>query len=160
MTTRPAIPSGALLIGLLLAHPQPLLSALTPIHFAGQNAELTVSEVSERTVRVELATLDENGRLRPATPSTVLVPFPASEKLRVRELSGEKELAAGLLRVSIKPQPLTVSVRRADGKLVQELAFDEAASTNAGVAFRTDAVVLGLGEGAQQFDRRGAFYPM
>src|SRR6185436_13738579 len=32
--------------------------------------------------------------------------------------------------------------------------------TNAAVAFRTDAPVLGLGEGAQQFDRRGALYPM
>jgi alpha-glucosidase/alpha-D-xyloside xylohydrolase len=55
---------------------------------------------------------------------------------------------------------LTVSVRREAGPLVQELTFDEAAATNAGVRFRTEAPVFGLGEGAQQFDRRGALYPM
>src|SRR5439155_397083 len=47
-----------------------------------------------------------------------------------------------------------------DGKRVQELTFDDAAATNAAVAFHADAPVLGLGEGAQQFDRRGALYPM
>jgi len=46
-----------------------------------------------------------------------------------------------------------------DGRLVQELTFDNVAATNAGLTFRTDAPVLGLGEGAQQFDRRGALYP-
>jgi len=132
----------------------------SPIRFAGRAAELTVSEVSERTVRFQLSPLDEAGRPRGATPSTVLVSFPSTEKLRVRELSSDKELSVGRLRVLIKAQPLTVSVRRADGKAVQELVFDDAAATNAGVAFRTEAPVVGLGEGAQQFDRRGALYPM
>jgi len=130
------------------------------IRFAGAPVELSVSEVSERTVRVELFALDEQSKPRPTTQSTVLVPFPTKEKLRLRELSGERELHVGLLRVLIKPQPLTVSVRRDDGRLVQELTFDSAGGTNAGVTFRTDAPVLGLGEGAQQFDRRGALYPM
>src|SRR5262249_36517170 len=49
---------------------------------------------------------------------------------------------------------------REDGNLVQRFVFDEAGGTNAGVAFRTVAPVFGLGEGAQQFDRRGALYPM
>ena len=130
------------------------------IRFAGQNTELAISEVSERTVRVELSPLDEQGKPRPATPSMVLVSFPKTGRLRVRELASERELRVGQLRVLIKPHPLALSVLRADGKLVQELIFDETAATNAGVAFRTDAPVLGLGEGAQQFDRRGALYPM
>ncbi|HEX5222412.1 MAG TPA: TIM-barrel domain-containing protein [Verrucomicrobiae bacterium] len=129
------------------------------IRFNGSPAELVVSEVSERTVRIELFPLDEQGKPRPAIPSTVLVPFSVKEELRARELPREKQVRAGDLRVAIKADPLTVSVRR-DGKLVQELVFDEAASTNAGVAFQTKATVLGLGEGAQQFDRRGAYYPM
>jgi alpha-glucosidase (family GH31 glycosyl hydrolase) len=128
-----------------------------PIRFAGAPAELVISEVSERTLHLELAPLDDQGRPRPPAPSTVLVPFPTVEKWRGRELAGPRELQIGRLRVTIQPQPLTVSVRRADGKLVQELIFD--GGTN-GVAFRTDAPVLGLGEGAQQFDRRGALYPM
>jgi len=130
------------------------------IRFAGLSAELTVSEVSERAIRLQLSSLDEARRPRSATPSTVLVSFPSTEKLRVRELSSDKELTVGKLRVLIKAQPLTVSVRRDGGQVVQELVFDDAAGTNASVAFRTEAPVLGLGEGAQQFDRRGALYPM
>jgi len=129
------------------------------IRFAGLPAELVVSEVSERTVRIELSPLDEHGRPRPAMPSTVLVPFPVKAKLRVRELAGEQQVRVGQLRVTLKARPLTVSVR-SRRKLVQELVFDDAAATNAGVVFRTESTVLGLGEGAQQFDRRGAFYPM
>lgn len=129
------------------------------IRFNGEPAELVVSEVSERTVRVELFPLDAHGKPRPAIPSTVLVPFPVKEKLRTRELAREKQVRVGDLRVAIKAEPLTVSLRR-DGKVVQELVFDETTSTNAGVGFQTKATVLGLGEGAQQFDRRGAFYPM
>src|SRR5678815_5365610 len=52
----------------------------------------------------------------------------------------------------------TLSVRRADGKLVQEFVFED--GTNNAVKFRTDAPVLGLGEGATQFDRRGTNFTM
>src|SRR5207247_3719444 len=79
------------------------------IRFAGQNTELAISEVSERTVRVELSPLDDQDKPRPAMPSSVLVPFPMIGKLRVRELSGEKELGVGQLRVRVKAQPLTVT---------------------------------------------------
>jgi alpha-glucosidase/alpha-D-xyloside xylohydrolase len=118
---------------------------------------LTISEVSERTLRIELAPLDEQGTPYAPRPSTVLVPFASVEKFRARDLSQAKEFRAGQLRVAVNPHPLTISIRR-NATLVQEFAFDE--STNGTMAFRTDAPVLGLGEGAKQFDRRGAFYPM
>src|SRR5262249_16487145 len=57
----------------------------TAILFGGRPAELTLSEVSDRTLRIELAQLDEDGRPRRSEPSTVLVPVPAVEKLRVRQ---------------------------------------------------------------------------
>jgi len=135
-------------------------ASAAPIQFAGRKAELVISEVSERTLRLELSPLDENGTLIAPAPSTVLVPFATTEKFRAREIAGEKELRAGQLRVTVTAQPLAMSFRRDDGKLVQQLTFDEERGTNAGVAFRTEATVLGLGEGAQQFDRRGALYPM
>ena len=100
--------------------------------------EVSISDVSEHTVRVQWP-------IYPAARSSVLVPFPSREKPRE-------------LTVTVTQQPLTVSVRRKDGKLVQELKFDE--GTNGAFSFRTEAPVLGLGEGAQQFDRRGALYPM
>jgi alpha-glucosidase (family GH31 glycosyl hydrolase) len=121
--------------------------------------ELTISQVSERALRIELSALDEQGHARKASPPAALVPFPVTEKLRVRELSREKRLRVGQLRVTIKPQPLTINVRRADGKLVQELTFDEGNGTNS-ISFQTAAPVLGLGEGADQFDRRGGNYPL
>lgn len=135
------------------------LLAATTINFCGAPAELTLSEVSERTVRIQLSPLDEQGRPQPATPSSVLVPFTNVEKLRVRELENEKELRVGGLRVSLRPQPLTISLHRADGKLIQELVFDNADGTNS-ISFHTEAPVLGLGEGDQQFDRREHYYRM
>src|SRR5262245_53421957 len=85
--------------------------AAAPLRFAGSPAELAVSEISERTVRIELFPLDEQRNPIPAARSTVLVPFPVIEKLRVRELSGEREVRVGQLQLGLKPQPLTVSVR-------------------------------------------------
>ena len=119
---------------------------------------MVVSTVGERTLRLELTPLDDQGRPRPAPASTVLVPFSATERLRLRRLDGEQELRAGAFRVAIKAPPLTLSLRRAEGEPVQELAFDD--GPEAAVGFRTEGPVLGLGEGAQQFDRRGALYPM
>jgi alpha-glucosidase/alpha-D-xyloside xylohydrolase len=120
--------------------------------------ELTISEVSQRTVRIQFSSVHEPGNLRTPNTSTVLVPFASTERLRTREFDAEKEIRAGQLRVTVRPQPLVISVRRGDGKLVQELTFED--GTNGAIAFQTQAPVLGLGEGAQQFDRRGALYPM
>jgi alpha-glucosidase (family GH31 glycosyl hydrolase) len=144
---------------LVATHHSRAAEADAQIHFGRAPVELAVSEVSERTVRLELAPLDEQGSVRKGSPSTALVPFPAIEKVRARELTSAKELRVGQLRLTIKPQPLTISVHRTDGKLVQELIFDDNSGTNT-VTFRTDAPVLGLGEGEQQFDRRGHYYRM
>src|SRR5262249_18351306 len=85
-------------------------AAAAPIQFAGHPSELVISEISGRTVRVELFALDDNGK----APSTVLVPFVSTEKFRTRELDGEREFRIGRLHVTAKPQPLTVSVVRLD----------------------------------------------
>src|SRR5688500_9119515 len=111
-----------------------LLLVCCPISLAAVAVELSVHEISERTVRVQLAPLEENGKALPAAPSTVLVPFKSVEKFRVRELGGEKQLRVGQLRVTIRSQPLTVSLRRVNGTLVQELTFEE--GTNRAISFR------------------------
>jgi len=129
------------------------------IRFAGAPVELRLSRVGDRTVRVALVQLDEGGRPRESAPSPYLVDFPAQEKLRISELAGEKNLRMGDLSVSLKPHPLTVVVRRKDGTLVQELSFGETGDGDS-ISFQTAAPVLGLGEGADQFDRRGVNYPL
>jgi alpha-glucosidase/alpha-D-xyloside xylohydrolase len=135
----------------------PAAKADSRIQFSGVPVELTISQVSERTLRVELSPLDEHGKPQTEPPSLGLVLFSKTEKLRLRELAGEKYLRVGQLRVTIKPQPLTIIVRRADGTPVQQITFDNAGGTNF-IAFQTAAPVLGLGEGGPQFDRRGEFY--
>jgi alpha-glucosidase (family GH31 glycosyl hydrolase) len=136
----------------------PASKADSRIQFSGVPVELTISQVSEHTLRVELSPLDEHGKPQAEPSSAGFVPFSTTEKLRLRELAGDKELRADQFRVTIKPQPLTVTVRRADGTLVQQLTFDNVGGTNS-IAFQTDAPVLGLGEGGPQFDRREQFYP-
>jgi alpha-glucosidase (family GH31 glycosyl hydrolase) len=135
-------------------------AATAPIRFAGHEVELVLSQVGERTVRVQLIPLDAPVTPPPVETTSVLVPFAATEILRVRELSGERDVAAGNLRLTVAAEPLSVSVRRSDGTLVQELTFDAAAGAGAAVTFRTPAPVFGLGEGERQFDRRGSVYPM
>lgn len=126
--------------------------------WAGDPCEISVSEVSDRTVQLVVAPLDEQGRPIPIPFSAAFVAYPTTEEFRGRGLAGPKEISAGKLRITIKAQPLTISARRADGTLVQELILDD--GTNGAVSFHTDAPVFGLGEGEKQFDRRGSLYPM
>ena len=125
----------------------------------GLPMEIKISEVSGQTLRIELAPLDKSGVPQVALPSPVLADFPAKEKFRAQQLAGEKKIRIGNFRVTLQPQPLVVAVRRADGSLVQELTFSESTGTNL-ISFRTDSPVLGLGEGGDQFDRRGNNFPL
>ncbi len=129
----------------------------TPLRYGGVPVELTIGQISERTLRLELSPLGNPGPTEPS--ATVLVPFPTTERLRARELAGEKELRTGNFRVTIEPHPLAVMVCRTDGSLVEKLAFGSAGASNI-ITFQMNAPVFGLGEGGPQFDRRGALYPM
>src|SRR5262245_7588038 len=127
-----------------------------PLTIADRPIEISLSEVSGgRTVRIELLPLDADGKPRPTPESTVLVPFEATEKLHIRDLDAARDVQVGQLKVSMAPQPLTISVRNPAGKLVQEIVIKE---KDGSLIFRTEAPVYGLGEGRQQFDRRGFFY--
>ena len=133
-------------------------AANQPIIWAGAPCELSLSQVSEKTVQIELAPLDDQGQPRPTPATAAFINFPTTGKLKTRSLTGVSEVKVGNLTVNITAPPLTISVHRADGKLVQELVLADA--TNNTVSFHIDAPVFGLGEGEQQFDRRGSFYGM
>lgn len=134
-----------------------LNTGAAPVRYAGRNAELTVARVSSRTIEVRLAPLDQNGEPVTAPASTVLLSFPREVVWRGRELSAPTELTVAGLQIHLEPSPLTLEVRRADGRIVQRLVWNEA---DGALSFRTDAPVLGLGEGGPQFDRRGQRYSM
>src|SRR5262249_55793937 len=136
-----------LVLAAFTAHPA--AARAEAIRYGGSRAELSVSAVSERTVQIVVAPLDGQGKARPAPPSTVVVGQKPRLKLRRRELAGAEEVSAGGLRMEVKPRPLTVSIRGPSGQVVQELAFAEA---DGSMTFRANAPVLGMGEGAKQFD--------
>jgi alpha-glucosidase/alpha-D-xyloside xylohydrolase len=127
------------------------------IRYWGNPAELSISAVSERTVQILLSPLDEKGKARAAPPSTALVKQEPELKLRAQELKDAQEVSVGKLLVKVKLEPLTISIRGPGDKVVQELSFGDA---DGAMNFRTAAPVLGLGEGGQQFDRRGHRFPM
>src|SRR5262245_16492559 len=95
-------------------------AAESALWFGGVPVELKFTAVSERTLRIESSPLDAQGKPQAATPSPVLVQLPALEKLSVRELAAEQEVRIRGFRLSLKPHPLTVTVRREDGKVIQE----------------------------------------
>lgn len=136
-----------------------LVATAAPIQFQGVPVELTISEVSDATVRLQLTPLDEKGRPKAEISSPALVPLPALNLRHVRELNGSQNFRTGKFRVTLQSSPFSVSVRLRDGTLVQELTFASDDATNS-ILFRTGASVLGLGEGGPQFDRRGNFFPL
>jgi alpha-glucosidase/alpha-D-xyloside xylohydrolase len=151
---RPAILS--LAFGLLIAAP----ACADAIRYCGKDAELTVSTVSDRTVLISLAPLDEKGNPRPAPLTAAFVEQKPQVKLRRRDLKDTEEIQAGGLRLTVKLKPgaLEIKLQGPSGKILQQ--FD-LADTDGVVTFQTPAPVLGLGEGSHQFDRRGqAKYPM
>ena len=127
------------------------------LRYAGTPSQLSVEVVSDRTVKIVIAPLDERGEARPVPPSTALLPIKTQLKLSTKELKQAQEISAGKLVVKLKREPLTATIRGPGDRPVQELTFDAA---DGSVAFRTDAPVLGLGEGGPAFDRRGHYYPM
>jgi alpha-glucosidase/alpha-D-xyloside xylohydrolase len=120
----------------------------------GRPVELQIAAVSDHIVRISLLPL-EAGRPQ-AIPSTgSLVEEIAKDPVaRISDLAEPRSVSCGESRVRVQPRPLTIRVERADGSMVQELRVDEGTG---GFSFRLgDGPILGLGEGGQQFDRRGS----
>src|SRR5688572_8790359 len=95
------------------------------VRYRDTPAELAINQISERTVQIVLAPLDEStGEPRPMPPSGVTVELQPQEKLRRRRLEAAEQIAVGPLRIEVKAEPLTITVRRASGEVVQTLTFD------------------------------------
>ena len=109
-----------------------------------KSQELTIARISDCTFEIRVG--DDQPQ-----KSTMLVDLPREEKWRGPVAEAPRELLVGGLRLNIDPSPLTITVRRKDGTLVQRLAWRD----NGTVAFQADAPVFGLGEGGGPMDRRG-----
>jgi alpha-glucosidase/alpha-D-xyloside xylohydrolase len=131
----------------------------TPIQYRGRDAELTLNALGDRTLQIVLAAIDEaDGKVQKSPASSVLVELEPRLLLRSRSLESGSELVLGNLRIRVTTKPLTVSIRTATERAVQQIVLD--AHSDGKILFRAAAPVLGMGEGARQFDRRGAEYTM
>jgi tetratricopeptide (TPR) repeat protein len=120
---------------------------------AGQPVEIAVAPVSSNTVRLSVIPI-ENGKLKPIPDNDALVQQAwAPPRAQLRSLAEPQTVRLENLLVRVARDPLCISVEDKDGRLVQKLRIDE---YSAKVFFSLgDGLLLGLGEGGPQFDRRG-----
>ena len=136
--------AGATILPQLQAQPAAL-------EVAGRAAEIQITPVSARTVRIAVLPV-ESGKAMPLPDDGALIPIPTAGMRSFRDARSQS-LKAGDLRVQIAPSPLTVTVHNAKGEAVQQIAIDAATGK---VSFEAgSAPLLGLGQGGPQFDRRG-----
>jgi alpha-glucosidase (family GH31 glycosyl hydrolase) len=145
------------LLGVITAVPGAWAEDITR---GGMPAELTVTSGGAYCVRV---TLKPEGMVLPPSPSLINLEI-KNPTIRLRTIERPVKARVGALDVEITPSPLTVLVKSATGREIQELVFDDKTGK---VSFEVgDAPVLGMGEGGQQagrgsgplgvqFDRRG-----
>ena len=129
------------------------------IRFAGRDAELSITEVTARTVRITLAPSGLPAGAKRVGDHPVLVshswPEPA---LRVTSLPGGRVLVLPNHHVTIRTSPLSIEVATDAHKLAQRLSFEEDSGV---VKFRLgEGPVFGLGSGGTTFDRRGTYDAM
>ena len=76
-------------------------------------------------MQIVLAPLDEStGEARSAPPSSVTLKLQPQEKLRRRTVDNTEEIAVGGLRIEVKAEPLTITVRGPSGDVAQTITFD------------------------------------
>lgn len=135
---------------------------------AGKPAQLDIRAAGDRSLRVTLKPIDFNSPY-PATPAVVDRAYPAPA-ISLRSIDKPVRRTIAGLVIEVKPNPLSVSVRDAAGRVIQDIAFE----VDGNMSFKVgSAPVLGMGEGgprplkeqpwreaAVQFDRRGALDTM
>ena len=102
------------------------VAAQTPgLKVAGWAAELAISPMSARTLRVSLLPLDPQEQAQPIPDDGVLVASQGGEApIRIRSVSAESNLACGTFELKILPQPLTVIIRDQNQAELQRLQID------------------------------------
>jgi alpha-glucosidase (family GH31 glycosyl hydrolase) len=128
----------------------------SPLRIAGHDCELRICSVSEHTLRLTISPIQEgrvvqvigNGSLVPSAEGKVAMTFRSTAQEEARN----SVLRVGGLSLFISNNPLAFTIQSPEG--VPPIRIDDHTGT---VSFSTrDALLLGLGEGGPQFDRRGS----
>src|SRR5690348_6768110 len=86
-------------------------AADSAIVFGGVPVDLKISEVSQKTVRIELQPVEAQTNSRAVAPAWTLASFTGKEIFHAHDLASTKKIRVGALRLTIQPRPLMVSVR-------------------------------------------------
>ena len=115
--------------------------------------EIQITSISEHTVKLSVLPI-ANGKTAPIPLDGSLVQTSWGEPLaRLRGKQAPHELKAGGLGVHVSANPIAFTISTLKGSRIQQLEVDPAGS----VSFATgNSLLLGLGEGGPQFDRRGS----
>jgi alpha-glucosidase len=126
---------------------------ITNIVVAGKPVEIVVASLSPTTVRLTVLPID-SGRTAPVPDDGALVREDEGRVLATRRSREAFDpIRAGNLLVRFDRQPLTITLEKRTGQVVQRLTLDAGA---AGMAFLlSKGPLLALGQGGPQFDRKG-----
>lgn len=112
--------------------------------------DVAVRTVSANTVRLTIQPADSAAALLPNSDGALLDRNWGPPIAPSRSPAGDETYRSGKLSVSIRRDPLTIVVKRDSGDVVQRLSVGD------DISFSIDGgVLLGLGQGGPQFDRRG-----
>jgi alpha-glucosidase/alpha-D-xyloside xylohydrolase len=115
---------------------------------------LALAPIGSRIVRISIVPL-EAGHAGSIPADGSLRDEIAGEPIaRLSSLAGPRSIDCGTSRVEVSTSPLTVHVQAQDGRIVQQLRFED--RTGSFTFAIGDGPILGLGEGGPQFDRRGS----
>ena len=128
--------------------------AVPNLRVAGADAEIQVASVSAHTVRLTVLPIDEGKLADVATNGSLVRSSWGMPIIKVREEKGPQTVKSGDLDIRISTDPLMFTIETAKGERIQQFTVDKETGL---VCFPTgNSPLLGLGEGGQQFDRRGS----
>lgn len=125
------------------------------IRYAGQQAELSVVQVTDLTYEIQLTPIGFDTESQ--AESDVLIQYPRKEIWKGRSVMDPVRESVGGLTLEVLHSPLRVIFKNGEGDIIQELFWPD---DTGDMHFRTEASVFGLGHGGPQFDRRGEKFPM
>ena len=135
-----------------IIQPGSAASQNTPLIANAVPVELTLTAASAQTIRITLQPL-RDGKPVELLADGALIDRDWSRPLaQFRSLAHPVTVQSGNLTITVSPHPLTIEVQRADKSLVQRFALDDSGGVNFNIG---GGLLLGLGQGGPQFDRRG-----
>lgn len=152
-TRREALKGIASASAIALARPSFAFPAETPILVSGHPVEVVLTAVSSHTIRVTVQPLQDGQPQSVPVDGALIKERWGLPVARLRELAGTRRVRSGDLEVKLSANPLTIRVETKSGRIVQELKVDDGSCN---LSFHLgDGLLLGLGQGGPQFDRRG-----